>query len=206
VTTSERKVTRRHTRCIERLYAASPHLFIQCVLRVMLGLLVTLVTSPARGHSSIEPPPADEGGRDVEDHPCESAPPAPRELSARNGYFLELGGAGLLYSLNYERRFNDAFSVSVGFGAIPVWGAVATIFPLSVHGWTGTEHHLEYGGGVTLVAQDLDDGRFWVPSMGYRYQRPEGGFLFRATAMGFFRMNDPIDAIPFAGLSAGWAR
>lgn len=124
--------------------------------------------------------------------------------------YVEVGGAALVYSFNYDLRFDEAMSARAGISVLPAClfsSCIALpIVPLSIHGFAGEGAHLfEYGGGATFVLIDDDDARFLVPALGYRYQQPEGGFLFRATAMGLFRMNDESDAIPFAGLSFGYS-
>src|SRR5438552_18716128 len=86
------------------------------------------------------------------------------ERSATNSIFLEGGGPGLAYSLNYERIFENDFGLRVGFsylsasgsasaggttatGSISLWAvpALANCVALS-----SGNHGLELGGGATV--------------------------------------------------------
>jgi hypothetical protein len=54
------------------------------------------------------------------------APPSPRADPAReanNSLYLELGGSGAVYSLNYERFVQGDVSLRVGFGYVSLKGA-----------------------------------------------------------------------------------
>jgi hypothetical protein len=132
------------------------------------------------------------------------------ELTAPNATYFELLGAAGLYSVNYERRFTPHLSGRLGFAVAPVvmfgGGGLVTIVPVAVYGLAGgTHHHFEYGGGASGVFQRNRSDVIWVPSAGYRYQRPDGGFLFRASAMILSRGSDLSDVLPSFGLSLGGA-
>ena len=136
---------------------------------------------------------------------------------ARNAVYGEILGNGIFPTANYERRFTDRFAGRVGlsviFGssggdtdltlAIPVMGIFIS--------HPTTNHHFEAGGGVLLVAGDAQDFLFdsdeqiangaLTGVLGYRFQRPGRGFLFRAGAT-------PIvsdgEVLPLIGLSFGY--
>jgi hypothetical protein len=110
-------------------------------------------------------------------------PPAPaadagdaRGHLAPNTVFAELGGAGLLYSINYERLVRDDLGVRVGLATYSLGGvcgqgcafvsgnpsgsnsagASLTFVPLTISyvGVRARQHALELGGGVTLAYAD----------------------------------------------------
>ena len=74
-----------------------------------------------------------------------------------------------------------------------------------------SKHHLELGGGFLLVsgetsdwASNVDDDFSTVigtATVGYRYQRPGRGFVFRA---GFTPLFDTSEFLPWAGVSFGY--
>ncbi len=148
------------------------------------------------------PPPAAPEGMwvRVEDLPRPEAPSA---------VFFELGGAALAYSANYEHRFIPELGLRVGLGVVPVCifkCGTLVIVPFSMHAILMTEgrHHIELGAGATVVLIDDDDGRFAFPEIGYRYERPDGGFLFRAVFTPMFRINKVRDFLPWGGVSFGY--
>jgi hypothetical protein len=113
-----------------------------------------------------------------------------------NSVQLELGGHGLVYSLNYERillnynRFKLAGQV--GFSYYPPFtGFIDYWIPISINGmFSIRNHHIELGSGFIINrvssrdfynnAIDWDWEGFLSARIGYRYQKPDGHFLFRA--------------------------
>ena len=88
---------------------------------------------------------------------------AEQDRNATNSIFLEGGGPGLAYSLNYERIFENDFGLRVGFsylsvsgtasagtstanGTISMWTVPVLVNYLGVN-WGN--HSLELGGGAT---------------------------------------------------------
>ena len=74
--------------------------------------------------------------------------------------------------------------VGGGFGGI-VLGPIGPIGLAAITMLTGkTNNHFELNGGVFI---GKDNGMFYLPilDLGYRYQKPDGGFLFKAK-VGFF--------------------
>ena len=137
---------------------------------------------------------------------------------ARHGIFLELGGNGLLYSVNYDYKLADHVSVRAGgmyVGArvrsADVRGSIMVV-PLMANYLLGSgSSRLELGVGVTLarIAGDVGDseGPFsesglgsFTSTIGYRLQPRDGGFLFRIGFTPHFN-GDSIE--PWAGLSLG---
>ncbi|MFL5310509.1 MAG: hypothetical protein ACJ79H_08675 [Myxococcales bacterium] len=130
---------------------------------------------------------------------------AEQDRSATNSVFLEGGGPGLAYSLNYERIFENDFGLRVGFSYLSVSGTVSSGSSTasgSVSMWTVPvlanylglkwgNHALELGGGATVVGLSGagNIGAFagsgsgtlvlGTAILGYRRQPPGGGFQFR---------------------------
>jgi hypothetical protein len=128
--------------------------------------------------------------------------PASRSDSeADNSIFVEGGGPGLLYSLNYERRLEQDFGLRVGFsytslsgsaGSTSASAAFVTVPVIASYlGLRGGNHILELGAGGTMVyANGAASGTGMAVSgsgmgglgtvlIGYRRQPVEGGFQFR---------------------------
>lgn len=141
---------------------------------------------------------------------------------ARNSVFLELGGNGLLYSLNYDHKFFDHASARIGAMYFPYSnddpntfdGRLSILFvPITANYLVGDGNsRLEIGGGPLIVRVSADgevdnelidgvgSGVGFTGTLGYRLQPRNGGFLFRigytpAFAPGFFQH--------WAGLSLG---
>jgi len=122
-------------------------------------------------------------------------------VTAKNSLYVSLLGQGFFYSINYERRFGD-FAARAGLSYFSLGASIddtsssasLTIIPLTAQylGLGGRNHKFEVGGGIIVArasAQansdtfDLSDSAataFLTANAGYRYQRPDGGFLFRA--------------------------
>jgi len=140
---------------------------------------------------------------------------------ARNAVHFELGGNAVAPSINYERRLNERWYGRIGGSLIEGESssgdsARTFIVPLTVStvNRPASNHHLELGGGVTIAAgdrQDLFDSAgdeggfstlFVTGIVGYRYQKPAGGFQFRAV---FTPVIGAGDFLPWAGVSFGYA-
>ena len=140
----------------------------------------------------------------------------------RNALYFELFGQGVLYSFNYDYRISPDFSVRAGFTSwgVGFWAGrfQFTGFPLMINHLSGTNKgHFEAGIGlmpVVLKFQGGADSPFYASdgdgtitsiigtaTLGYRYQPPQGGFVFRAgiTPMVGQRF------ILIGGISAGFA-
>jgi hypothetical protein len=133
--------------------------------------------------------------------------PYPNEHS-RFALYGEVGGMALVYSANFDCRPVPAVSLRAGVAVLPApWDGhlyVWVMTPVAVTGLLGGPRHFcEVGVGYTPVSVDDEHARFLVPNLGYRYQRPEGGFLFRATVTPMLRANDFGDLLPWAGVSFG---
>lgn len=127
---------------------------------------------------------------------------AEKSASAGNALYVELGGNGAWYSVNYERYLRDDASVRVGAMYMSVqasagessanasWLAIPVMF--NYLGLAAGGHALELGAGIDLMHFSAGAASFdataeasgFVPvgtaTVGYRYAAPDGGFLFKA--------------------------
>jgi hypothetical protein len=146
---------------------------------------------------------------------------APVLMAQENAAYFELGGSAVIPSANYERRLNERWFGRVGLAVVVASTSEDTdttvAIPLTAS-WVnrpGSNHHLELGGGVTIVGGDRQDLYDWGDDdddqystaflsgiAGYRYQKPDGGFLFRAV---FTPVVGGGDFLPWAGISFGYA-
>lgn len=139
---------------------------------------------------------------------------------ARNAVYGELGGSGIVPTVNYERRMTENWYGRAGLSLVVGYTEEDTdtsfVVPLTAS-WVSrpeSNHHLEAGGGVVFAFGDEQDfydlgdddeplSSFFVTGLvGYRYQRPAGGFQFRAV---FTPVAGGGDFLPWAGVSFGYA-
>jgi hypothetical protein len=136
--------------------------------------------------------------------PAPAAEAAPTERTANNALYVELGGPGLIYSLNYDRAIGpigarigiEYWSLSASAG-----GSSSSVtwlnFPISVSylGIGSLKHMFEVGAGVdisyfsagaSILGASGGSGSASAVTawgtiiLGYRYQPPDGGFFLRA--------------------------
>ena len=131
---------------------------------------------------------------------------------------LELGGTGLLYSVNYERVFLQKtayfLSVRVGFGSYSTMEKQQYTVPVEINTLqpvSRQNHYLEWGLGTTYVQEQsrnayamlLASGR-----VGYRFQQDIAGFFFKISYTPLFPCwADKIFSykfIHYAGISIGY--
>jgi hypothetical protein len=159
-------------------------------------------------------------------------------FTAKNMFFAELLGNSGLYAVNYGRilyqKEKMKLSGSLGFSLVPGKGFEphypnfwSPVIPVEFSAfWGKSYHHLELGTGcfVFQSRKYLFDPEFpptnlrevvhWDTSVtmriGYRYQKPEGGFFFRAgytpriDFSSFESAEKPVRFIPFSvGISLG---
>jgi len=140
--------------------------------------------------------------------------------TARNAAYFELGGSAIVPSINYERRLNEHWFGRAGLSYVSSESSSRTdrtfIVPLTISSITKPQgnHHLELGGGVTFAGGDRQelfdsadsDATFSTVIVtgivGYRYQKPDGGFQFRSV---FTPVAGGGDFLPWFGVSFGYA-
>ena len=118
--------------------------------------------------------------------------------------FAEAGGNSIIWSLNYDRRFNnrlDGFGFRAGVGYFPLGGSNLLTVPLGINYLIGDKGHFaEIGANISFVNSSNKNKSFPIESkfgqldftldkvrmvygfaLGYRYQKPDvKGFHFRA--------------------------
>ena len=145
-----------------------------------------------------------------------------RPVTAGNAVYVELLGNGLLWSISYDRLLTPNVSARVGGGFTSATDAdgdnlTLAIVPVTAsYLWGSGNGRLETGLGVSLASASVslnftdeevstegsDRTLLGTATVGYRYQRPDGGFVFRA---GFTPVFSTDDFLPWFGVSFGYA-
>jgi hypothetical protein len=105
----------------------------------------------------------------------------------KNIIYLEGGGVGVLYSLNYERIISDNLSIRIGYTSwtMGIYGGSDSFtgIPLLVNYFLYEGNNkVEFGVGLEYARTNESDYRHTiiaVGTIGYRYQPKDGGFHFR---------------------------
>jgi hypothetical protein len=178
---------------------------------------------PAVAATTGQPPDADK-------KPAPSADDDDR--TARNAIYAEGLGAGLVYSINYERSFGD-FAGRVGFGYLSVSSSssdgqgntasasasfITVPITVSYLGIGSPKNIFELGAGATVI--HLGAGGSFVGTdssstasgsatlvwphvvAGYRYMPPDGGFFFKGGVTVFVGA-PAIPVLPWPYLALG---
>ena len=160
---------------------------------------------------------------------------APDERDANNSFFLEGGGPGLLYSINYERVLEQDFGLRIGFSYTSLSASAGSAsasasfmaIPViaSYLGLREGNHILELGLGGTAVYVSGSGGSgtafaagsgttaLGTALIGYRRQPVNGGFQFRVglealVGKGLALSNpnpDSIGVLPWMYMSLGFS-
>lgn len=137
---------------------------------------------------------------------------------SRNVVYVEIGGNAIIPSVNYERQLTERLFGRVGLGVVTGEendgdDDITFVVPVMVNYLThpAGNHHFEAGAGLSLItgdSQDLFDEEdesisnvVVTATLGYRYQKPSRGFVFRA---GFTPVFDDSDVLPWLGVSFGY--
>ena len=145
------------------------------------------------------------------------------ERTAKNTVYLELGGNGLIYSVNYERFLSRDLNVRVGLEYFSLnassgsasGNATLAIFPVTVSflGLSKGPHAFELGAGLDIVyasaSTDSTGGSSFgsgttiagTAILGYRYAPRDGGFNFRFALTPIFNGNG---FAPWFGIAVGF--
>jgi hypothetical protein len=147
------------------------------------------------------------------------------KFATKNSVEFELFGQGCFYSLDYERlflnreKFKTLAQLGVAYypertGVIPLWIPVSVNQLFSFH-----SHHLEAGAGQIFCSEKGLDGDqklrlFGSLKLGYRYQKPDGKFLFKAAFTPVLDYWDvatdnelgrpEVEFMPWAGVAVGY--
>jgi hypothetical protein len=149
-------------------------------------------------------------------------------IDLKHATYLELGGTAGIWSLNYDLMFmnisNFKVGARLGLGMLGEGYSGTTVdvhIPITVNFMYAfhKNHHIELGVGTQIRSYEIRSVQFAADtgfvrksealgnfSFGYRFQSPDGGFVFRACYSPFFYQ----DGIYFryehwAGLSLGYA-
>ncbi len=141
----------------------------------------------------------------------------------KNSLQLDLGGHGLGYSVNYEKiilngeRFKTTAQVGIAYYP-PITGLIQIWAPVIINQiYTFNKHHVEFGLGMMFTddygyyqkANSLEMHKrmynFYAGRVGYRYQKPDGKFLFRASFTPLIERNYSNSLYPLGGVSFGWS-
>lgn len=142
---------------------------------------------------------------------------------ALNAVYLSYGGPGIFFSTIYERQLINGNNYNIG-----VKGGIGTSvssvlfphefnFPLGIFFLYGKrKHHLDVSANLTSYLLEqynyaADKSKkelrlLYVPSVCYRYQKPNGGFMGRIGFSPVFNRNDVTNTfMPWIDVSVGWA-
>lgn len=130
-------------------------------------------------------------------------------MQKKSALYVELlGNSATIFSINYDRilkEFKDAYlNMSIGFGnSFGLNEKKGFNVPFSINYTIGknTNHHFEIGlgGGINYLKDDKATRMLLNGRVGYKYQRPQGGFFFRAAftpITPLFYFNSPEGYIP----------
>ncbi|MFT5858613.1 MAG: hypothetical protein ACI865_000701 [Flavobacteriaceae bacterium] len=143
---------------------------------------------------------------------------------AKSSVYIELGGAAGLWSVNYDRsiwEINERFNLHgrAGVGILSEFNGAGfpdVLIPISSTVlWGGSSHRLEGGGGFTYfnwTLRDVSTTTGFVRkteilghlTLGYRYQKIEGGFMFRVTYSPIIYNYSNAPYEHWAGVSVGY--
>jgi hypothetical protein len=128
-----------------------------------------------------------------------------------NRAYVELFGAGILYSVNYEVTLSDRIGLRLGVGGLPFSGAsyvAGVAMPTMLFGRGA--HKAVVAGGVGLgwiedigLFESQEQFEIWgVGSIGYQLQTEPRGFFVRVAFTPIFAEGD---VSPWGGVSFGSA-
>lgn len=183
-------------------------------LSITVGIVTSAATANAADDASPSPASGAQSAATAQPPTAGEKPQAPSESDnhpAPNSVFVEGLGAGLIYSLNYERMVTDDVAVRGGFGYVSFGGSTSVngqttssgsvsllTIPITVSytGIRARSSSLELGGGTTIAyASGSGSGAgvsasgsgvmpFAVAMVGYRLHPVDhAGFQLRVGAM-----------------------
>jgi hypothetical protein len=144
----------------------------------------------------------------------------PSQKNARNTVYADFASEGAVYSINYDRIFNKGEKINISYrvGVFVLNDVIA--FPIGIQFFTGQyASHIEFSLTVEPYIekyQDIFDGNnvadkkaYIMPGVGYRYQRPDGGFFAKVVVGPMIYLDPPsndfwnMDTLVYAGITAG---
>lgn len=121
----------------------------------------------------------------------------------KNGVYVEAGGNGILYSVNYERRFFlhevPRITARVGFSTLLAYEPF--IIPLEITCLFGKKRHFEAGYGYSIMQYD----GYSVLRLGYRHESEDKKRVFRVAFTPLLGVvsDDIVSSYPWLGVSYG---
>ena len=144
------------------------------------------------------------------------------EKNANQVFYLEVLGIGGYGSLNYEnvvfRKNKVKIGLRIGLSTYHIIDFTNTfnpdiIIPFSVNGFYGNKHNVEFGVGQTFssivqlnstdYSTDRENGFSTSFTLGYRYQKQNGGIIFRIAYTPIIDHNKYYEN--WGGISIGYA-
>ena len=128
----------------------------------------------------------------------------------KNAVYFEVLGNALFYSINYERKIKKN---KYGFSTfrIGISDFDDLFFPLTINEIFDNDkkNHFEVGTGITFAVSQRTwtlDRNFITANIMYRYQKPNGKFMFRAgwTPLYFYEENLLPYSLIWFGTSIGY--
>lgn len=122
----------------------------------------------------------------------------------RNTVYAATSTQGPVYSINYDRIFSEGTIFTKSYNAgLSIYKDVLAV-PFGINFFTGKNtHHAELSFTVIPyiekfqqlgAAGNLSDKKLYIiPGAGYRYQKPTGGFFFKAVAAPVLLLDPPSD-------------
>ena len=144
----------------------------------------------------------------------------PPKLKKNSVYIEFLGSSGAIYNISYDRimKQKEEYKVSIAGGLqyFPFGTSIKedwiTSLTSQVNILRGNIHYFEMGIGaiylLTMYNTQIVDGAWGIPlRFGYRYQKPEGGLLFKIAytplILNMEGLNGNILPI-WGGVALGW--
>ena len=141
-----------------------------------------------------------------------------QEIKApKNSLYLEVFGSGGLFSINYERRINSNLYGRLGVAnwtfAYETETTLTTIPVMITYLWGEDKNHFETAGGMLFGRKTEDDINHQILDLiafiGYRYQPPDNGLVFRVGFTPFFSLDNDANYpanifFASAGISIGY--
>lgn len=143
--------------------------------------------------------------------------------SAKNSLLLTFGGAGIYTSVIYERKLyqinNIRSGVRAGIGLSPFALTSFEDFniPVGIYALYGkNKHHIDLSFSLsnyfinqynfTTETDSKEYKVLLIPSLAWRYQKPEGGVIFKAGISPIISLNKiKSNTSPWIELAVGWA-
>jgi hypothetical protein len=142
---------------------------------------------------------------------------------AKNATYISGGGAGIYFSVIFERQIflHDKYSAGVKGGVGTSFSAVLFPqefnFPIGVFFLYGKRNnHLDISLNLSNYLLEQYDPQkdqnsrelklLFIPSLSYRFQKPKGGFLARVGFSPIINFNSVTNSVsPWLDISVGWA-